>query len=113
MYRLFTVIAGLLLAAQASADCPDYLDQSMRKLHSKQDINFCELQAGKPMLLTANTRSSLCRCLSARHYDTSSTECSSSTVIRTPRYNDCSRETRKQRNKHERFLPRRRVERNG
>lgn len=43
------------MAAAASA-CPDYLDTSMRKLASKEQINFCESYAGKPMLIV-NTAS--------------------------------------------------------
>ncbi len=51
MYRVIAAVTGLLLASQASAACPDYLDHNMRKLHSKQEVNFCELQDGKPMLV--------------------------------------------------------------
>jgi glutathione peroxidase len=51
MYRVIATAAALLFAGQANAACPDYLDHSMRKLHSKQEVNFCELQAGKPMLV--------------------------------------------------------------
>lgn len=43
-------LAGLLLTSLASA-CPDYLDHSMRRLHSQQQVNLCELQAGRPMLV--------------------------------------------------------------
>lgn len=49
--------AALLLAsALASANCPDYLDHSMRRLHSKEDVNLCEVTAGKPVLIV-NTAS--------------------------------------------------------
>jgi len=36
--------------------CPEYLNQSMRKLASKEVINFCEAFAGKPILIV-NTAS--------------------------------------------------------
>jgi glutathione peroxidase len=49
-----------LLAAVCStialADCPAYLDHSMRKLHSRDQIDFCEAFSGKPMLIV-NTAS--------------------------------------------------------
>lgn len=41
----------ILLLPSLAAACPDYLDYSMRKLHSKEQVNLCELQAGKPMLV--------------------------------------------------------------
>ena len=46
----------MLLPLGAAASCPDYLDHEMRKLHSKKQVNLCELQAGKPMLVV-NTAS--------------------------------------------------------
>lgn len=49
-------LAVMLLSAIATASCPDYLDQSMRKLGSKETINFCEAYSGKPMLIV-NTAS--------------------------------------------------------
>ena len=49
-------VLGGLMATTAMATCPDYLNQSMRKLGSKETINFCEAYAGKPMLIV-NTAS--------------------------------------------------------
>ena len=37
-------------------DCPDYLNVEMRKLHSTEQINLCELTQGKPVLIV-NTAS--------------------------------------------------------
>lgn len=51
MFRLTALIAALAVTGPVSAACPDYLEHSMRKLHSKQQINLCELQAGRPMLV--------------------------------------------------------------
>ncbi len=51
MIRATILIAALLASGFASAACPEYLDQNMRKLHSKQEVNLCELQAGRPMLI--------------------------------------------------------------
>lgn len=56
MFRSVAVAGVLCLAAPAFADCPDYLDHDMRKLHSREQVNFCQLQDGKPMLIV-NTAS--------------------------------------------------------
>jgi glutathione peroxidase len=48
--------AVLVFAQQAAAACPDYLDTTLRKLHSKETINLCENFQGKPLLLV-NTAS--------------------------------------------------------
>mgnify|MGYP001826942061 FL=1 len=47
------VVATLLLAASqtVSAACPDYMDHSLRKLHSKEQVNLCAVQDGRPMLI--------------------------------------------------------------
>lgn len=56
-------VAGLMLTlANAQADesrgeaCPAFLDHDLRKLHSADTVNLCELAAGKP-LLVVNTAS--------------------------------------------------------
>jgi glutathione peroxidase len=51
MRRLTTLIIATLAPGLAAAACPDYLDHDMRKLHSKEQVNFCELQQGRPMLI--------------------------------------------------------------
>lgn len=51
MLRVLTVIATLVGSTAVAAACPAYLDHSMRKLHSKEQLNLCEVQAGKPMLV--------------------------------------------------------------
>jgi glutathione peroxidase len=48
-------VASLGLSSGAFA-CPEFLDTEMRKLSSKETINFCESYAGKPMLIV-NTAS--------------------------------------------------------
>ena len=48
-------LIGLATSAAAQA-CPDYLNTEMRKLASKDTINFCESYAGQPMLIV-NTAS--------------------------------------------------------
>jgi glutathione peroxidase len=45
------LVGALIFSQQASAACPDYLDNSFRKLHSKDSVNLCESFQGKPMLL--------------------------------------------------------------
>ena len=47
---------GLAGATGAHASCPEYLDHSMRRLHSQEDVNLCEVTAGKPVLIV-NTAS--------------------------------------------------------
>ncbi len=49
-------LALVLLPATAWADCPEYLDQTMRKLHSKDSVNLCTLRDDRPMLIV-NTAS--------------------------------------------------------
>ena len=51
MLRIFTVVAVLFGSSAAQASCPEYLDHSMRKLHSKEQVNLCQVQGGKPMLV--------------------------------------------------------------
>ena len=53
--NVIALIAGLGLSSGAIA-CPEFLDTEMRKLGSKETINFCESYAGKPMLIV-NTAS--------------------------------------------------------
>ena len=36
--------------------CPEYLNQTLKKLHSEQTLNICEAYAGKPLLIV-NTAS--------------------------------------------------------
>lgn len=54
------LILGFTLGSAGSGalanECPDYLDHTMRKLSSKETINFCKAYAGKP-LLVVNTAS--------------------------------------------------------
>ena len=56
MIRSTIAVIAILGSASASAACPDYLNHSMRKLHSKEDINFCQAFGNKPMLIV-NTAS--------------------------------------------------------
>lgn len=51
MIRILTLISLLITGSAAQASCPEFLDHSMRKLHSKEQINLCEVQSGKPMLI--------------------------------------------------------------
>lgn len=58
---LRTTLAALtalapVFALNAHAACPEYLDQELRRLHSKEDVNLCEVTAGKPVLIV-NTAS--------------------------------------------------------
>lgn len=51
------LVAGLMGAPAALADsCPAFLDHELRKLHSTDTVNLCDLAAGKPMLVV-NTAS--------------------------------------------------------
>lgn len=56
-FTLLTIaLAPLCISAGAQASCPEYLDHSMRRLHSQDDVNLCEVTAGKPVLIV-NTAS--------------------------------------------------------
>lgn len=43
--------AALLIPGVAMASCPEFLDHDMRKLHSKEQVNLCAVQADRPMLI--------------------------------------------------------------
>lgn len=52
-----SLLLGLLFSANASyAACADYLSNSMRQLHSQQQIDICQLVKDKPVLVV-NTAS--------------------------------------------------------
>ena len=51
MFRAITVITACLTAGSTWAACPDYLNQEMRRLHSKDTVNLCEISDGKPVLV--------------------------------------------------------------
>ena len=56
MFRSVIALVAILGPMSALAACPDYLDHSMRKLHSKEAVNFCQAFGDKPMLIV-NTAS--------------------------------------------------------
>ena len=56
MFRSVIALVAILGPMSALASCPDYLDHSMRKLHSKEAVNFCQAFGDKPMLIV-NTAS--------------------------------------------------------
>jgi glutathione peroxidase len=56
MSKLLVALLVTLGSSSALAACPDFLDHSMRKLHSKEDVNFCQAFGNKPMLIV-NTAS--------------------------------------------------------
>ncbi|MFT6956543.1 MAG: glutathione peroxidase [Halieaceae bacterium] len=56
MLRSPVAAAVLLFSSVATAACPEYLDHSMRKLHSSEQLNLCEVASGKPVLIV-NTAS--------------------------------------------------------
>jgi glutathione peroxidase len=51
----FTGAVGLFMLSlgdpAAAAECPAYLNQTVRKLHSSETVNVCNLAAGKPLLI--------------------------------------------------------------
>lgn len=50
------ILVMLGATSAARADCPEFLNHEMRKLHSKDTVNLCEATAGKPVLFV-NTAS--------------------------------------------------------
>lgn len=51
MVKQLLIFTGLLTAGTAQAACPDFLNQDMRKLHSKDVVNLCAVSAGNPVLI--------------------------------------------------------------
>jgi glutathione peroxidase len=51
MFKLLSCITLFCTATLSWASCPDYLDHSMRKLHSKDQLNLCQAYSGQPMLI--------------------------------------------------------------
>ncbi|QSX32848.1 glutathione peroxidase [Shewanella avicenniae] len=49
--QFLLVLFGLLGSVSYAAECPAYLNVEMRKLHSSQTVNLCELTQGKPVLI--------------------------------------------------------------
>ena len=47
---------AMMVTGPAMANCPEYLDQDLRRLHSKDTVNLCAVAQGKPMLIV-NTAS--------------------------------------------------------
>ncbi len=55
--RVLALLVVSLLNMQAfAATCPSYLNLEMRRLHSQDKVNLCELTQGKPVLIV-NTAS--------------------------------------------------------
>ncbi|MDG2411106.1 MAG: glutathione peroxidase [Halioglobus sp.] len=55
---MFRFIFPVLLALYVNAAhaCPEFLDHDVRKLHSQDTVNLCEVASGKPLLIV-NTAS--------------------------------------------------------
>jgi glutathione peroxidase len=45
------VLLGPHPAAGAEAACSDYFDHKLRRLHARDDVNLCEITAGKAVLI--------------------------------------------------------------
>ncbi|WP_426414775.1 glutathione peroxidase [Aestuariirhabdus sp. LZHN29] len=56
MKVLVSLTLAMLLVSPANAQCPPWLDHTLRKLHSQDVINLCVVAAGKPLLIV-NTAS--------------------------------------------------------
>lgn len=53
---IFAMTASLMSAGAMATTCPEYLSLEVRKLHSEETVNLCELTQGKPVLIV-NTAS--------------------------------------------------------
>lgn len=51
MYLKIAILTTLLVCGNAMADCPSFLDQDMRKLHSSDQVNLCAVSDGRPLLI--------------------------------------------------------------
>lgn len=58
MKKLICIFTLLLLPSitASAASCPNYLDVTLKKLHSSEQVNLCELAQNKPVLIV-NTAS--------------------------------------------------------
>lgn len=56
MLRTTLAVALTLASTQVLAECPDYMNHEMRKLHSGESTSLCAVGEGKPMLIV-NTAS--------------------------------------------------------
>ena len=56
MKRTLLAFTISMTASATALSCPEFLNTEMRKLSSKETVNFCESYAGKPMLIV-NTAS--------------------------------------------------------
>ena len=56
MKRTLLALTLGMTASATTLACPEFLNTEMRKLSSKDTVNFCESYAGKPMLIV-NTAS--------------------------------------------------------
>lgn len=54
--KIITLALSLLLPSSLWAECADWQDRELRKLHSKDSVDLCTLTEGKP-LLVINTAS--------------------------------------------------------
>lgn len=54
--KVTIMLMMLALPAAGLANCPDWLNHSMKRLHSSETVNLCEQFAGKPILIV-NTAS--------------------------------------------------------
>ncbi|MGL5046848.1 MAG: glutathione peroxidase [Shewanella sp.] len=53
---IFAITASVMSISATAATCPEYLNLEVRKLHSAETVNLCELTQGKPVLIV-NTAS--------------------------------------------------------
>lgn len=53
---IFAMTASFISAGAMATTCPEYLKLEVRKLHSEETVNLCELTQGKPVLIV-NTAS--------------------------------------------------------
>ncbi|TGN39223.1 glutathione peroxidase [Marinobacter confluentis] len=56
LIALFSTLLMLLSSPVLAAECPAYLNHDLRKLHSSDSVNLCEIAGNKPMLVV-NTAS--------------------------------------------------------
>ena len=56
MARIITMLVALYFTGMAGAACPDYLNSDLRKLHSQDTVNLCQISSGQALLIV-NTAS--------------------------------------------------------
>jgi len=51
VFGLFVLLGLSIVSLNARAECPEFLDQEYRKLHSSESVNLCSVYKEQPLLI--------------------------------------------------------------